>query len=85
MNWAAKANCIQRAGRAGRVANGRVYRLVNKYFYEVQLFAFILLTYLTNFGFLGSHLRGKDTGYAKMSFRCFGIINKANELRSTTT
>uniref|UniRef100_A0A182M8T6 Probable ATP-dependent RNA helicase spindle-E n=1 Tax=Anopheles culicifacies TaxID=139723 RepID=A0A182M8T6_9DIPT len=32
--WASRNNCIQRAGRAGRVMNGRVYRLVNKYFYE---------------------------------------------------
>ncbi|XP_050079301.1 probable ATP-dependent RNA helicase spindle-E [Anopheles maculipalpis] len=32
--WASRNNCIQRAGRAGRVMNGRVYRLVNKHFYE---------------------------------------------------
>uniref|UniRef100_A0A182VRC5 Probable ATP-dependent RNA helicase spindle-E n=1 Tax=Anopheles minimus TaxID=112268 RepID=A0A182VRC5_9DIPT len=32
--WASRNNCIQRAGRAGRVMNGRVYRLVDKYFYE---------------------------------------------------
>ncbi|XP_052896489.1 probable ATP-dependent RNA helicase spindle-E [Anopheles moucheti] len=32
--WASRNNCIQRAGRAGRVMNGRVYRLVNKYFYD---------------------------------------------------
>ncbi|XP_044735251.1 probable ATP-dependent RNA helicase spindle-E [Chrysoperla carnea] len=34
LNWAAKTNCKQRAGRAGRVADGRVYRLVPKYFYD---------------------------------------------------
>uniref|UniRef100_A0A182N759 ATP-dependent RNA helicase spindle-E n=1 Tax=Anopheles dirus TaxID=7168 RepID=A0A182N759_9DIPT len=32
--WASKNNCIQRAGRVGRVMNGRVYRLVSKHFYE---------------------------------------------------
>uniref|UniRef100_A0A182T323 Probable ATP-dependent RNA helicase spindle-E n=1 Tax=Anopheles maculatus TaxID=74869 RepID=A0A182T323_9DIPT len=32
--WASRNNCIQRAGRAGRVMNGRVYRLVNKHFYD---------------------------------------------------
>ncbi|KAL6437658.1 hypothetical protein ACFW04_004216 [Cataglyphis niger] len=32
--WASKANCMQRAGRAGRVMNGRVYRLVPKAFYN---------------------------------------------------
>ncbi|XP_061390701.1 probable ATP-dependent RNA helicase spindle-E [Musca vetustissima] len=33
LNWASKANCRQRAGRAGRVMNGRVYRLVPRTFY----------------------------------------------------
>lgn len=33
--WASKQSCIQRAGRAGRVMNGRVYRLVTKHFYHV--------------------------------------------------
>ncbi|XP_013171047.1 PREDICTED: probable ATP-dependent RNA helicase spindle-E [Papilio xuthus] len=32
--WAAKANCEQRAGRAGRVRDGRVYRLVSERFYN---------------------------------------------------
>uniref|UniRef100_A0AAG5CUI8 Probable ATP-dependent RNA helicase spindle-E n=1 Tax=Anopheles atroparvus TaxID=41427 RepID=A0AAG5CUI8_ANOAO len=32
--WASKNNCIQRAGRAGRVMNGRVYRLVEKHFFD---------------------------------------------------
>ncbi|XP_046744424.1 probable ATP-dependent RNA helicase spindle-E [Diprion similis] len=34
MTWASKANCKQRAGRAGRVMNGRVYKLVPENFYE---------------------------------------------------
>ncbi|KAI8129774.1 putative ATP-dependent RNA helicase spindle-E [Lucilia cuprina] len=34
LQWASKANCKQRAGRAGRVMNGRVYRLVPRYYYE---------------------------------------------------
>ncbi|CAG4957696.1 unnamed protein product [Colias eurytheme] len=34
MIWASKANCQQRAGRAGRVRDGRVYRLVTDKFYE---------------------------------------------------
>ncbi|KAG6449953.1 hypothetical protein O3G_MSEX006321 [Manduca sexta] len=32
--WAAKTNCEQRAGRAGRVRDGRVYRLVTDKFYD---------------------------------------------------
>ncbi|XP_055626339.1 probable ATP-dependent RNA helicase spindle-E [Toxorhynchites rutilus septentrionalis] len=35
--WAAQSNCIQRAGRAGRVMNGRVYRLVDRRFYEQRM------------------------------------------------
>ncbi|XP_048486162.1 probable ATP-dependent RNA helicase spindle-E [Plutella xylostella] len=34
LHWAAKNNCEQRAGRAGRVRDGRVYRLVTDKFYE---------------------------------------------------
>ncbi|XP_058117846.1 probable ATP-dependent RNA helicase spindle-E [Anopheles ziemanni] len=34
LQWASKNNCIQRAGRVGRVMNGRVYRLVHQNFYE---------------------------------------------------
>lgn len=34
LEWASKANCIQRKGRAGRVDIGKVYRMVPKYFYE---------------------------------------------------
>lgn len=36
LHWASKANCVQRAGRAGRVMDGRVYRLVPKAFYDVS-------------------------------------------------
>jgi HrpA-like helicases len=34
--WASKANCTQRAGRSGRVSEGRVYRLVPQVFYDVS-------------------------------------------------
>ncbi|CAI9737997.1 ATP-dependent RNA helicase TDRD9-like [Octopus vulgaris] len=34
MDWASKANCIQRKGRAGRVSNGRVYRLITRSFWH---------------------------------------------------
>ncbi|XP_050437543.1 ATP-dependent RNA helicase TDRD9 [Adelges cooleyi] len=34
MTWASKSNCDQRAGRVGRVAEGRVYRLVPKSMYD---------------------------------------------------
>ncbi|XP_067938858.1 ATP-dependent RNA helicase TDRD9-like [Watersipora subatra] len=37
MEWASKANCKQRMGRAGRVSNGRVYRLVHRNFYVNHL------------------------------------------------
>lgn len=36
LNWTARNNCMQRMGRAGRVMDGRCYRLVTKYFYEVS-------------------------------------------------
>lgn len=36
LNWASKANCEQRAGRTGRVMDGRVYRLIPKAFYDVS-------------------------------------------------
>lgn len=35
MEWASKSNCLQRSGRAGRVSNGRCYRMVSRRFYEV--------------------------------------------------
>lgn len=35
LHWASRANCRQRAGRAGRVMNGRVYRLLPRHYYEV--------------------------------------------------
>ena len=35
--WASKSNCVQRSGRAGRVSEGRCYRLVSKQFYDLQL------------------------------------------------
>ncbi|XP_066585489.1 probable ATP-dependent RNA helicase spindle-E [Prorops nasuta] len=34
LTWASKTNCVQRAGRAGRVMEGRVYRLIPKYLYD---------------------------------------------------
>lgn len=36
LNWTARNNCEQRMGRAGRVMDGRCYRFVTKYFYEVR-------------------------------------------------
>lgn len=40
LEWASKNNCRQRAGRAGRLMNGKVYRLVSKSFYEVSCLLF---------------------------------------------
>jgi len=37
LQWASKASAKQRAGRAGRVSNGRVYRLVTRYFWEQHI------------------------------------------------
>lgn len=34
LTWASRSNCIQRAGRVGRVGVGRVYRFVYQQFYE---------------------------------------------------
>ncbi|KAK4885271.1 hypothetical protein RN001_001542 [Aquatica leii] len=34
LQWASHVNCTQRAGRVGRVSDGRVYRLVTTSFYE---------------------------------------------------
>ncbi|KAL6256192.1 hypothetical protein P5V15_012308 [Pogonomyrmex californicus] len=35
--WASKSNCQQRAGRTGRVMDGRVYRMVPRSFYDTVL------------------------------------------------
>ncbi|CAH0391453.1 unnamed protein product [Bemisia tabaci] len=35
--WASHSNCTQRAGRVGRTDSGKVYRLVPKEFYEVEM------------------------------------------------
>lgn len=37
LQWASHVNCIQRYGRVGRVRDGRVYRMVTKIFYEVNI------------------------------------------------
>ena len=37
LQWASKANCNQRKGRAGRVSNGRVYRLVTNAFWRESI------------------------------------------------
>lgn len=34
--WTSKSSCQQRAGRTGRVMDGRVYRMVPKSFYEAS-------------------------------------------------
>ena len=35
LDWADKSSCVQRMGRAGRVSKGRVYRLIDKEYYNV--------------------------------------------------
>ncbi|GAB1603284.1 ATP-dependent RNA helicase TDRD9-like [Argonauta hians] len=37
LDWASRANCIQRKGRAGRVSNGRVYRLISREFWNKHI------------------------------------------------
>lgn len=37
LQWAARDNCEQRAGRTGRVINGWCIRLVSKHFYQNQM------------------------------------------------
>lgn len=36
MDWASRSNCKQRAGRAGRVSNGRCYRMITQRNYDVS-------------------------------------------------
>ncbi|XP_068210369.1 ATP-dependent RNA helicase TDRD9-like [Palaemon carinicauda] len=45
LSWASKASCKQRAGRSGRVSDGRVYRLVPRWFFEVKCCHYVLLKY----------------------------------------
>lgn len=42
LEWASKANCKQRKGRAGRVSTGRVYRMITSEFYDNFLPEFIV-------------------------------------------
>ncbi|KAH1007345.1 hypothetical protein HUJ04_004591 [Dendroctonus ponderosae] len=37
LEWASHVNCEQRAGRVGRTCDGRIYRLVSKEFYSVEM------------------------------------------------
>lgn len=37
LEWASKNSLMQRAGRVGRVDEGRVYRLIHKEFYKVRI------------------------------------------------
>lgn len=37
LQWASRVNCTQRAGRVGRLADGKVYRMVTQDFYETHL------------------------------------------------
>lgn len=46
MDWAAKSQCIQRKGRTGRVADGKVYRLVPQNFFAVRRFVIIGTLYV---------------------------------------
>lgn len=58
LTWASKNNLKQRAGRTGRTRNGRVYRLINKHFYEVSLF-FSINSQQTNFQIFILELYGR--------------------------
>lgn len=44
LQWASQNSCIQRAGRVGRVSDGRVYRLVPRDFFEVTPIVYYKLT-----------------------------------------
>lgn len=37
LQWASHVNCTQRSGRVGRLADGKVYRMVPKDFYDTQM------------------------------------------------
>ncbi|CAC5402912.1 TDRD9 [Mytilus coruscus] len=37
LEWASRANCTQRKGRAGRVSDGRVYRMITRFFWETYI------------------------------------------------
>lgn len=46
MTWASKSNCEQRAGRVGRVSEGRVYRLVPEIMFNVNILIILMLILL---------------------------------------
>lgn len=48
MTWASISNCEQRAGRVGRVSNGRVYRLVPENMFSVSVLLIFMLNYDDN-------------------------------------
>lgn len=51
LDWASRNSLKQRAGRVGRVANGRVYRLITEQFYHVRTRLFRFLSYFILFYF----------------------------------
>lgn len=50
LQWASHVNCTQRAGRVGRLADGKVYRMVPKEFYEVRKIQNKIFQYTFLFG-----------------------------------
>lgn len=40
--WASRNSLIQRAGRVGRVSDGRVYRLITEQFFYVRKFRILI-------------------------------------------